>query len=480
MTVNQFELHADRLSTTDAEGRRVFIHPADVRGRFRVRRTVVQAILIVFFLALPWIKLGGRQALLLDIAHRRFEIFGLSLRAHDAPILVFVFATAAFALFFATAVFGRVWCGWACPQTVFIDGLFRRIERLIDGPALERRRLQQATWSKQKIFKRLSKWSLYFFATLILTHSFLAYFVGTDRLATMIRSSPQENLGNFLVMVGLTAVVLIDFAWFREQFCTIVCPYGRFQSVLLDRHSKVVAYDRARGEPRSTPQAKVLAKTHGTPLGDCVNCYRCVQVCPTGIDIRRGLQLECVACTSCIDACDEVMQKLNKPIGLIRYQSGLFARTTRFRLNARAAIYLGLLVVSIGALSLTLTLRSPIQVEVLRAKDAPYTAELRADGSTIVINHFKLELSNQSGASQALDFRLNENLTSQGAELVTAIRPLVLLDGNVTQVDVFIRFPKTLLKNGMARIEFTVATTGSENAAAVEIKKEASLVGPFS
>lgn len=321
MPLSQFELHPDRLATTDAQGRRIALYPADVRGFFRRKRTQVQAILVIIFLVLPWVRINGQQALLLDIAQRRFEIFGLSLRAHNAPLLFFVFAAGAFGLFFVTAVWGRVWCGWACPQTVFIDGVFRKIERWVEGSALERRKLDAAPLSLQKFLKKFGKWSLYIFATLILTHSFLAYFVGTGPLAEMIRKNPSENWGSFLFMVFSSAVILFDFAWFREQFCTIVCPYGRFQSVLMDRGSMIVAYDVDRGEPRATPQAKALSKAHNSNLGDCVNCYRCVQVCPTGIDIRRGLQMECIACTACIDACDEVMTKVKKPTGLIRYDS---------------------------------------------------------------------------------------------------------------------------------------------------------------
>lgn len=480
MPLSDFELHPDRLSTTDARGKRLFIYPADVRGFFRTQRTRVQGVLIAFFLVLPWIQIQGRQALLLDIAQRRFEIFGLSLRAHNAPLLFLVFAAAAFALFFATAVFGRVWCGWACPQTVFIDGVFRRIERWIEGSALERRQLDKSALSVQKVLKRSAKWILYLIATLVLTHSFLAYFVGTDQLAQMIARPPAENWGSFLFMIISTAVILFDFAWFREQFCTIICPYGRFQSVLMDRNSLIIAYDPSRGEPRVTPQAKAIAKNHNSKLGDCVNCYRCVQVCPTGIDIRRGVQMECIACTACIDACDEVMTRIKKPVGLIRYDNLVAKDKNKKQFSFRGYLYLALCLASLLALSISLYLIKPVDVQVFRAKDTPYTVQVLGDGTTVVLNHFKLELSNQSGRGQELIFELAAPLVAEGVQLITAIQPVTVADGKMIQSDVFIRFQKKLLVNGQRKIKILIKGKNQKTDSIPEIEKEVTLVGPFS
>lgn len=478
MTKSEFELHPDRLSTTDAKGRRIYVYPADVRGFFRRHRTQVQVVLIVFFLTLPWIEIHGRQALLFDITERRFEIFGLSLRAHNAPLLILVLASAAFGLFFATAIFGRIWCGWSCPQTVFIDGVFRRIERWTEGSAFNRRKRDLGPWTFDKIWRRNAKWTLSLVAALIVTHSFLAYFVGTEHLSEMIRRSPSENWGSFVFMLAATALVVFDFVWFREQFCTIVCPYGRFQSVLMDKNSLVVAYDVKRGEPRATPESKVIAKQDGSKLGDCVNCYRCVQVCPTGIDIRRGLQMECIACTSCIDACDEVMTKLKKETGLIRYNKLVPTRKRR-RLNFRAGLYLTLCLLSIAALLFGLASIRPVDVQILRAKDTPYTVQTEADGVVVVINHFRVELSNQSGGTHDLDFSVPRNLSDAGVQIITAFRPLPLADGKVTQTDVFIRFPRTLLSNGQKLIPFLIHDTSQATEKTLDIMKEVTLVGPF-
>jgi cytochrome c oxidase accessory protein FixG len=467
-------------------------------------RDKVQVGLILFFLILPWIQISGRQALLLDVANRKFEIFGLSLRAHNAPLFFFVLAAAGFGLFFVTSIWGRVWCGWACPQTVFIDGVYRRIERWIEGPALERRRLDQGPWSAKKFGKRTAKWTLYVIASLIITHSFLAYFVGTDELARMVTRSPSENWTSFLFICFSTAIILFDFAWFREQFCIIACPYGRFQSVLMDDASMIVAYDTSRGEPRQTPQAKALSKTHNSKLGDCVNCYRCVQVCPTGIDIRRGVQLECVACTSCIDACDEVMTKLKKPTGLIRYDSLLGLKKTtvsnepthaddhkqtvsasskpRFqgRLRARSILYFSIMAAALTALSFFIGTLKPVDITVLRAKETPYTVSTpEGMSSPVITNHFKIELSNQSDSLHHLHFDLEPSLKEKGAELITAHRPFLLPAGKFTHADVFIRFPKSLLIRGSKEIIFMIEDRDPNSGESHQYLKEVTLVGPL-
>ena len=490
MTSN-FELHAERLATTDDTGRRITLHPADVRGRFRKLRTKVQVVLLAIFLTLPWFRIGGRQALLIDVSHREFEIFGLSLRAHNAPLLFFVFAAAAFTLFFVTSIWGRMWCGWACPQTVFIDGVFRRIERWIEGAALEQRKLAQAPWTLNKIAKRGSKWSLFVLVSLVITHSFLAYFVGTDRLAHMIASSPRENLGSFIFILVTTGVIVFDFGWFREQFCIIVCPYGRFQSVLTDRNSTFVVYDVKRGEPRATPQTKQLAKAHGASLGDCVNCYRCVQVCPVGIDIRRGVQMECISCTACMDACDEVMTKIKKPVGLIKYDSlsqpkGKMAKSS-FPIwkRPRSMTYLGAALIAVTLLLVGLSASQQLSVIVMRANgELPYTYDASTD---LVTNHLRLELSNQTGASQSLDFAVSGADLKDQVQLITAVHPLILTAGQAERVDLFIRVPKHFIQQGEYKTHLLIhhhafAPTNEQTKIKTfekSIEKDVTLVGPF-
>lgn len=471
--MNEFELHSDRLGTTDELGRRIFPQPADVRGKYRIGRMQLQAILIFVFLGLPWLRIGNRQALLFDIANRRFEFFGLSLRAHNAPLLVLVLGAALFGLFFVTAIWGRIWCGWACPQTVFIDGVFRRIERWIEGGALERRKLDRSPMTVRKFRLRSVKWTLYLFVSLILAHSFLAYFVGTDLLAKMMTQAPTEHWTSFSFMAALTGVLVFNFGWFREQFCVIACPYGRFQSVIMDSSSMIVAYDVDRGEPRATPQAKVLQKTHGGKLGDCVNCYRCVQVCPVGIDIRRGLQMECIACTACADACDEVMTKVKKPTGLIRYDSLLGLKNKSKsppRFTPRAGFYgLGILT-CVLSLVYFLEIMKPVDITLLRASGEPYQVQ-----SGLVINHFKLEISNQSDVGHELDFASAE----PGLELVTALRPVPVEANDISRSSLFIRVAKDRFNAGQKTIKLRILDTDKKTGKTLVSIKEVTLVGPF-
>jgi len=307
----------ERLSTTDNKGNRIFLYPAEVKGFFRKHRNIVQVALILFFLVLPWLKWNGVQLFLFDIPNRTFHLFGILFKAHDAPLIFLVLAIVTIGLAFITALFGRVWCGWACPQTVFIDGVFRRIETWVQGDYLKRRKLTKDPWTSEKISKISFTWFLYFIVSAIIAHSFVAYFVGSDRLIAMILGTPQENWTAFTIVMGMTLVLLFDFGWFREQFCIIACPYGRIQAVLMDKKSMSVIYDYNRGEPRKDPAVSKDKQ------GDCVNCRRCVEVCPTGIDIRRGIQMECIGCTSCIDGCDVIMTEVKKPLGLIGYHSNV-------------------------------------------------------------------------------------------------------------------------------------------------------------
>ncbi len=473
--MSNLELHPDRLSTTDEKGRRVYLYVADVGGFFRRKRTFLQVLLMLFFLVLPWIKINGHQAILLDIVNRHFEFFGLSLRAHNAPLLFLVIATFAFGLLFVTAVWGRIWCGWACPQTVFVDAVFRRIERWIEGTHIDQRKLDNLPWNFTKLRKRGFKWLVFTLASLITTHSFLAYFVGTEKLRIMMMSSPVENWGSFLFMAVSTAFILFNFGWFREQFCTIVCPYGRLQSVLMDEHSMIVAYDVKRGEPRATPQAKAIAKTRGAKLGDCVNCYRCVQVCPAGIDIRRGLQLECIACTACIDACDDIMTKLEKPKGLIRYETqvGLAGGKKKFW-RPRVAVYLAAMLVASTALATLITTMKPVDIVLLRAKDNPYLVD-QVDGQPTITNHFKIEVSNQSGSVQTISFDTEDPLI----KIISAQNNSDIAPQADAHFDFFVRFPKTLLDTGRSQKVITIRHLDKDTHTETVIRKELLLVGPF-
>lgn len=420
----------------DETGKRVFIFPEQAKGFWRHARTVTEIFLVIFFLVLPWIKIGGHQALLLNIGERRFSIFGLIFFAHDAPLIFFILAFLTIGLAFITAVWGRIWCGWACPQTVFIDGIFRRLEYWIIGSHIQQRNLARAPWDIRKFFKLSLLWTLFLIVSLVITHSFLAYFIGADRLVEMTQHNPGENWTIFLVMAFTTAFFLFDFGWFREQFCIIMCPYGRFQSVLMDDDSLTVSYDPVRGEPRR-------GKTgHGKTEGDCINCYKCVSVCPTGIDIRDGLQLECIGCTACIDACDEVMEKIDKPKGLIRYATGnsLKGLTTKW-FRPRVAIYSVLLIATIAALVFSVSKREEIVVTVLRGKDSPFQV-IKNDQGEEIINHFKMHMKNQTFNNVSLKMTLPEEWKERNVEIISQNKTINLEAGKDATVHFFVKFPK--------------------------------------
>jgi cytochrome c oxidase accessory protein FixG len=456
----------DHLATTTQDGRRVYLYPADVRGRFRRLRNGLNLGLILIFLGLPWFRIGGRPTILLDLPHRKFALFGVQFWAHDAPMIFLVLASLALSIFFVTAVFGRLWCGYACPQTVFVDGVFRRIERWIEGDALERRRLDQAPWSSNKLLKKLLKWAVFVAVSLVIGHSFLAYFVGTERLAEMMAHSPLVNPSSFLVMAAVSALVLFVFGWFREQFCLIVCPYGRFQSVLMDDRSLVVAYDSTRGEPR---RGSML---NSGKTGDCVNCYRCVAVCPTGVDIRRGTQMECIACSACVDACDRVMERLAKAPGLIRYGTlgGAFRWSSVLR--PRALLYGGLCLASMIALGLKVRAHTSLSAEFIRATELPYQLVIAEDGTPSVINHFKLDLRNQDFDDFSVNVRLSSEARNRGVTLVMIQPEVHLKAGQSVRTDLFLRFPRELVKNGRA-------STALELFGKDALSMEVPLVGPL-
>ncbi|MBC7366303.1 MAG: cytochrome c oxidase accessory protein CcoG [Undibacterium sp.] len=400
----------DSVTTIRDDGSRPFLYPADTRGRFTQARRWSAFALIAFYLSLPWIKINGYPAVFIDVAERRFHLFGLTAAAQDLWLLFFVITGLGFALFFVTALFGRVWCGWACPHTVFLDHVYRRIERWIEGDAVKRRAFAAAPLTAGKIFKIGLKHSLYVLVSAVITHSLLAYFVSIPEVWAMIRAAPAEHWGAFCFIAATTGALYFNFAWFREQLCIVICPYGRIQSALIDEHSLVVGYDVKRGEPRG----KV-----GTPeAGDCIACNRCVNVCPTGIDIRQGLQMECVGCTACIDACDDIMTKVRRPTGLIRYdsQNAFAGRPTRW-FRPRTALYGVLLIAGAGVTLWAVSTIRPANLGVTRITGAPYIVS-----EDFVRNQFLVRVVNKR--NQAARFVVSVNhgpATLRQTGLTTAV-----------------------------------------------------------
>ncbi len=386
----------DSVTTIRADGSRPFLYPADTHGRFTRARRWSALGLIVFYLALPWIKIGGYPAAFFDIAGGRFHLFGITLAFQDLWLLFFVITGLGFALFFVTSLLGRVWCGWACPHTVFLDHVYRRIERAIEGDAVKRRALAAAPLSASKIAKYTLKHALYVLVSAVIAHLFLAYFVSIPEVWSMIRAAPTEHWSAFGFMAVSTGILYFNFAWFREQLCIVICPYGRIQSALIDDHSLVIGYDAKRGEPRG----KV-----GTPdAGDCIDCHRCVHVCPTGIDIRQGLQLECIGCTACIDACDDVMTRLDRPTGLIRYdsQAAFTGQRTRW-FRPRIAIYGVLLLIGASVAGWALSTVRPANFSVTRITGAPYIVDAQT-----VRNQFLVRIVNKRTTPQQFVLKIDD------------------------------------------------------------------------
>jgi cytochrome c oxidase accessory protein FixG len=374
----------DSVTTINADGSHYTLHPADVRGRFTWARRVFGILLLTVYVGLPWIQINDAPAVFLDIAKRQFHLFGITLAPQDLWVLFFGITGLGFGLFFITSLLGRLWCGWACPYTVFLEHIFRRIERLIDGDAPARRKLDAARWNLTKIWKRALKHGIYLFCAALLAHVFLSYFVSLKSLYGFMLENPTAHLKPFVVAAFLTGAFYFCFAWFREQFCIIMCPYGRLQSALSDDDTVVIGYDGVRGEPRG--------KASDPSNGSCIDCHRCVNVCPTGIDIREGLQMECIGCAACVDACDEIMLKVGRPKGLVRYDSmnalaGKKRRLLRPRIFAYATLgLLGLiaLIVATGQKA------KPYHVNSARFPGRPFdvTAEH-------VVNRYQLRLLNK-------------------------------------------------------------------------------------
>jgi cytochrome c oxidase accessory protein FixG len=368
------------------DGRRTFVVPADVAGRFHRRRNVLFALLIGLWIALPWVQVGGHPAVFLDIEHRAFYLFGQVFNAQDFWMVFFLASGVGFALIATTALYGRVWCGYACPQTVFLDGVFRRVERWIEGPRNTRLRRDAGGLSVARVWRKLLKHTIYLLLAFSIAHIVLSYFVSLPNVLHYVRQNPAGHPEAFAWAFAMTALMYVNFAFFREQLCLIICPYGRLQSVLTDSDTVSVGYDALRGEPRSHRKARDEQK------GDCVDCGRCVVVCPTGIDIRNGLQLDCIACTACIDACDEVMTRLDKPRGLIRYdsQKGL-AHEPRRVLRPRIYVYAALGALGLLVASLSLRSREPFESNLLRLSGPPFVL----DGPGRVRNALELHLVNK-------------------------------------------------------------------------------------
>jgi cytochrome c oxidase accessory protein FixG len=439
---NAPEAQEQILSTMNRDGSRRRIRPKLSKGRFYRGRFLAAWGLILTFTLIPILKLNGRPLMLFDIARREFTLFGSTFLPTDTFLLMLLLFSIFVGIFLVTAIWGRVWCGWGCPQTVYMEFVYRPLEVFIEGGRNQQIKTDATGISGRRLIKHL----VFFVVSAFLANTFLAYFVGWDRLLGWMTSPPTQHPAAFLVMLGTTLLMFGDFGWFREQTCILACPYGRFQSVLLDRQSLIVGYDEARGEPRQ-PWRKKEART----AGDCIDCGRCVTTCPTGIDIRDGgLQMECIACTQCIDACDDVMEKIGKPRGLVRYTSQAELETGKRKfIRPRLVVYSAMLAIMFSALGFSLVGKSSADVTILRGLGAPFSVLPSGE----VSNQIRIKIANRSDEERSYAFVL---VDGDGLTLVAPENPLIVAAGDSQMTAAFITTQPSTFTAGELEISLRI------------------------
>jgi cytochrome c oxidase accessory protein FixG len=447
------EEYRDTIATVDASGNRIWVYPKKPKGRFHNKRVWFSIFLLTLFFAAPWVTIQGQPLLLLNIFERKFVILGQVFWPQDFFLFALFLVTLVVFIILFTVMFGRLWCGWACPQTVFMEMVFRKIEYWIEGDANKQRKLDAQPWNKEKIVKKGIKHFVFVLIAVLIGHTAMAYLVGVDTVKELVSSSPTENMAGFLGLVAFTGVFYWVFSYFREQACVAVCPYGRLQGVLLGKESVVIIYDWLRGEPRGK------LKKNAEPdekLGDCIDCKLCVHACPTGIDIRQGTQLECVNCTACIDACDSVMDKIGKPQGLIRYdsQNGI-AEKKPFSFNTRMMGYSAVLVILVTILGGLIFGRTDVETTVLRVPGQLF--QINGDRVT---NLYNAQFINKTNNDMELDFRVTEIETAELRQ-VTGEPGLIKVEaGGYAEIVFFVDLPKSALTGSKTGVKLEVLRDG--------------------
>ncbi len=451
----------EHASSLRSDGSRNYVHPADVKGRFTRLRYTIFSVLIAIYVLLPFVKIGGHPAVFLDIVNRRFYLFGGVFNAQDFWLVFFLLSGVGLTLLIVTAIKGRLWCGYACPHTVFLEGVFRRIERLIEGPRAQRLRRNAAGLSFDKVWRKLVKHGVYIALALLLSHVFISYFVSLPSLVEMVQRSPAEHPTAFTWVIVMSAVLYFNFSWFREQLCLIICPYGRLQSAMTDRDTMVIGYDLNRGEPRG--------KASDPSKGDCVDCKRCVVVCPTGIDIRNGLQMECVGCAACVDACDEIMTKVGRPEGLVRYDSlnGLEGRPKHFG-RPRLFFYGGIVTLWLLGTALAFSQSAAFEANVLRLGGPPFMV---VDAK--VRNSLRVHLVNKTGDKQIF---VIEPESESGIEYIIPQKRIELESLGSTYLPILAILPQAQMRPGL-ELKLTISMEGRDDSKGSRVVG-ASFVGP--
>lgn len=460
--VEKKEAFRDSVATITKDGHRNYIHPKKPRGVLYNRRTLFSIFYLIVFFTLPFIKVNDGPLLMLNVLERKFIIFGLVFWPQDFFIFGIAMLTFIVFVILFTVVFGRIFCGWACPQTIFMEMVFRKIEYWIDGDAPQQRQLRAMPWNAKKIWKRTVKFIVFFLLSFVIANFFLAYLISMDKLLGYIKT-PAEHTGTLLSLLGFTTVFFFVYWWFREQACIVVCPYGRLQGVLLDKNSIVVAYDHKRGEPRGKFSKQDKEEPHDCKCvdckndgacknieekfaamfpakGDCIDCAACVRVCPTGIDIRNGTQLECVNCTACIDACDDIMTSINKPKGLIRYASEKSIKDgVQLKFTGRIKAYSIVLLLLLGLLVTLITTRTDLDARLMRTSGMTYTS--LPDGR--IANLYNLKLANKTHKDIPFTLKLED---TEGEIAVVGSGKLIVQKEDYTNLQFFVKLNRKDIK----------------------------------
>lgn len=433
------ESFRDRIATVDEKGKRKWVFAQQPKGKFYNIRTWVSWGFFALFFALPFIKLNGRPLFLFNIPDAKFIIFGKIFWPQDFFIFGLTMVTFIIFIVLFTAAFGRLFCGWVCPQTIFMEMLFRKVEYLIEGDAAKQKILNKSSWTAEKIRKKLTKHVAFFLLAFIIANFFLAYIIGIDELKKIISEPVSEHFVGFMAILIFSAVFYGVYAFFREQVCTVVCPYGRLQGVLLDRNSMIVAYDYKRGEPRSKYKKGQTAELN---TGDCIDCFQCVKVCPTGIDIRNGTQMECVGCTACIDACDKMMDAVDRPKGLIRYASeNGIAEGKRLRYTGRMKFYTIILIVLTGLLSALLLSRKDIDGTIVRTRGQLYQER----GTDSISNLYNIKIINKTIKNIPVTLKLEGDFGKTGYVQLIGTEKILLKEEDQASGSFFIVLPRNVI-----------------------------------
>jgi len=444
------EAYRDSIATVDSEGKRIWVYPKKPSGRYHNYRVIATIVFLTLFFVGPFVKINGQPLLMINVFERKFVLFGQLFLPQDSVIFSVGLLTFFVFIIVFTVVYGRFWCGWACPQTVFMEMVFRKIEYWIEGDRKQQIALNNAPWTAEKILKKGGKRLVFLLISILIAHTTMAYLMGIEATKEIITKSPAEHMAGFIGLVAFTGIFYYVFTVLREQVCTSICPYGRLQGVLMGRNTINIIYDWVRGEPRGRLN-KHEPSTETALKGDCIDCKLCVQVCPTGIDIRNGSQLECVNCTACIDACDDVMIKINKPTGLIKFGSvESIEKRVPFKLSFRAYAYSVVLLLLVGIEAFLLLSRSAIETTVMRVPGQMYQEQ----ANNKISNLYNAQIVNKSNEDMEVSLKVEDN---QGSiRFIDGKKTIKIPKEGKADVVFFLEMDKAAIKKIKTNLEIEV------------------------